>query len=93
MFGHVRQLETPVTVKPRSPNATTGTGTGTKAVTGRLIVRRTRLTDTQQLKLWPDWRHHAFLTDLDGDAVGDQRKSRSAISESRGRGHVFVLSV
>lgn len=45
------------------------TGTGTKVVTRRLIVRRTRLTDTHQLKLWPDWRHHAFLTDLDGDAV------------------------
>jgi len=45
------------------------TGTSTKKVTRRLIVRRTRLTDTQQLKLWPDWRHHAFLTDLDGDAV------------------------
>ncbi len=45
------------------------TGKGDKAVTRRLIVRRTRLTDTTQLKLWPDWRHHAFLTDLDGTAV------------------------
>ena len=45
------------------------TGTGKHAVTRRLIVRRTRLTDTHQLKLWPDWRHHAFVTDLDGDAV------------------------
>jgi hypothetical protein len=35
----------------------------------RLIVRRTRLTDRRQLKLWPDWRHFAFLTDLEGDAV------------------------
>jgi hypothetical protein len=35
----------------------------------RLIVRRTRLTDPHQLKLWPDWRHFAFLTDLDGDAA------------------------
>lgn len=35
----------------------------------RLIVRRTRLVDRRQLKLWPDWRHFAFLTDLDGDAV------------------------
>jgi hypothetical protein len=35
----------------------------------RLIVRRTRLTDCRQLKLWPHWRHFAFLTDLDGDAV------------------------
>ena len=35
----------------------------------RLIVRRTRLTDTKQAALWLDWRHHAFLTDLDGDTV------------------------
>jgi hypothetical protein len=35
----------------------------------RLIVRRTRLTDPHQLRLWPDWRHFAFLTDLDGDVV------------------------
>ena len=35
----------------------------------RLVVRRTRLTDTVQAALWPDWRHHAFLTDLDGDTV------------------------
>ena len=34
----------------------------------RLIVRRTRLTDPAQATLWPDWRHHAFITnrtDLD----------------------------
>ncbi len=35
----------------------------------RLIVRRTRLTDAHQAKLWPDWRHFAFLTDLTGDAA------------------------
>jgi hypothetical protein len=29
----------------------------------RLIVRRTRLTDARQARLWPDWRHFAFLTD------------------------------
>jgi len=45
------------------------TGTGKRAVTRRLIVRRTRLVDARQLKLWPDWRHHAFLTDLPGPAV------------------------
>ena len=27
----------------------------------RLIVRRTRLIGAQA-ELWPDWRHHAFLT-------------------------------
>lgn len=35
----------------------------------RLIVRRTRLTDKRQARLWPDWRPFAFITDLDGDAV------------------------
>ena len=38
-------------------------------MTRRLVVRRTRLTDPAQQRLWPDWRHHAFVTDLDGDAV------------------------
>lgn len=31
----------------------------------RLVVRRTRLTNTRQAQLWPDWRHHAFVTDND----------------------------
>lgn len=52
------------------------TGRGRKRVTRRLVVRRTRLTDTTQLKLWPDWRHHAFLTDLDGTAVDVDRFHR-----------------
>ena len=52
------------------------TGTGRHAATRRLIVRRTRLTDKRQLRLWPDWRHHAFLTDIDGDAVDIDRFHR-----------------
>lgn len=39
---------------------TTGTGTTKRSV--RLVVRRTRLTDKTQSRLWPDWRHHAFIT-------------------------------
>jgi hypothetical protein len=35
----------------------------------RLVVRRTRLTDAAQAQLWPDWRHHAFVTDVDLDTV------------------------
>jgi hypothetical protein len=35
----------------------------------RLVVRRTRLTGARQARLWPDWRHFAFLTDLLGSAV------------------------
>lgn len=45
------------------------TGTGRRARTVRLVVRRTRLTDTRQARLWPDWRHHAFITNVDLDAV------------------------
>jgi Transposase DDE domain group 1 len=35
----------------------------------RLVVRRTRLADCAQQALWPDWRHHAVITDLDGPVV------------------------
>jgi len=38
------------------------TGRGDKTRTVRLVVRRTRLTEAAQRKLWPDWRHHAFIT-------------------------------
>jgi len=34
----------------------------------RLVVRRTRLTG-EQAQLWPDWRHHAFVTDRTATAV------------------------
>jgi len=34
----------------------------------RLIVRRTRLVG-RQARLWPEWRHHAFVTDRDGSTV------------------------
>jgi hypothetical protein len=30
----------------------------------RVVVRRTRLTDPAQAQLWPDWRHHAFITNV-----------------------------
>ncbi len=45
------------------------TGKGRHAVTRRLVVRRTRLTGRAQQQLWPDWRHHAFLTDLEADTI------------------------
>jgi hypothetical protein len=51
-------------------------GSGKRRVTRRLIVRRTRLVDTTQPRLFPDWRHHAFLTDLTGDAVDVDRFHR-----------------
>ncbi len=35
----------------------------------RLVVRRTRLTDPAQQALWPDWRHHAFITNLETPTI------------------------
>jgi hypothetical protein len=31
----------------------------------RLVVRRTRLSEAAQRRLWPDWRHHAFITNVE----------------------------
>jgi len=42
---------------------------GNRPRTLRLVVRRTRLTDRTQAQLWPDWRHHAFITSLDTPVV------------------------
>jgi len=48
----------------------------------RLVVRRTRLTAPAQARLWPDWRHFGFLTDLDGTAVDlDAFHRRHAVVE------------
>jgi hypothetical protein len=50
--------------------------------TVRLVVRRTRLTDTAQRRLWPDWRHHAFITNTGLDTVAaDQFHREHAIVE------------
>ena len=43
----------------------------------RLVVRRTRLTDPVQQQLWPDWRHHAFVTSLELEAVEADRFHRA----------------
>jgi len=62
----------------------------------RLVVRRTRLVGPQ-LRLWPDWRYFAFLTDLQGSAVEldefhrDHARVELAIrdlKEGAGMGHV-----
>ena len=48
---------------------------------GRLIVRRTRLVGAQAT-LWPDWRHHALVTDRAGTAVAlDADHRRHAVVE------------
>lgn len=41
------------------------TGNGKRRRQLRLVVRRTRLTDPAQAQLWPDWRYHAFITNVD----------------------------
>ncbi len=47
----------------------------------RLIVRRTRLTGAQA-QLFPDWRHHAFVTDRPGTAIElDADHRRHAVCE------------
>jgi hypothetical protein len=47
----------------------------------RLVVRRTRLVGPQAT-LWPDWRHHAFVTDREGSAVTlDADHRRHAVCE------------
>lgn len=53
------------------------TGSGRKQRSVRLVVRRTRLTGKAQQQLWPDWRHHAFVTNLDGTAVEVDRHPRA----------------
>ena len=44
----------------------------------RLVVRRTRLVGAQA-ELFPDWRHHAFIT----DATSRSRRSRPIIAATR----------
>ena len=44
----------------------------------RLIVRRTKITDDPRaMRLFPDWRHHAFITNRHGDAVDLDRDHRA----------------
>lgn len=46
--------------------------------TVRLVVRRTRLADTAQQALFPDWRHHSFITNrTDLDTVAADRFHRN----------------
>ena len=45
------------------------TGRGKHERTVRLVVRRTRLAQDTQQQMWPDWRHHAFITNTDHDTA------------------------
>jgi hypothetical protein len=51
--------------------------------TVRLVVRRTRLADTNQTRLFPDWRHHSFITNRDDlDTIqADQFHRQHAVVE------------
>ena len=50
----------------------------------RLVVRRTRLVGSQA-ELWPDWRYHAFVTNLDlGAAEADRRHQPGAGQDDTG---------
>ncbi len=42
----------------------------------RLVVRRSRLTDPAQLRLWPHWRLHAVVTDVEAATVKMDRVHR-----------------
>jgi len=44
-------------------------GVGARRREQRLVVRRSRLSHPRQLALWPDWRHHAFVTNVALDTV------------------------
>lgn len=54
--------------KAQVAETTYSTGTGKRARNVRLVVRRTRLTG-RQAQLFPDWRHHAFITNTAHDTI------------------------
>ena len=54
----------------------------------RLVVRRTRLTNPRQQALWPNWRHHCFVTNVDLDTVAvelPRRRGQHLVDLHRGR--------
>ena len=58
------------------------TGRGKAKRTVRLVVRRTRLAQDTQQQMWPDWRHHAFITNTDHDtAAADEFHRAHAVVE------------
>jgi hypothetical protein len=62
---------------------TTGRGrTNRRRHSVRLIVRRTRLTNPKAATLWPDWRHHSFITNTTRTPVAaDQFHREHAVVE------------
>ena len=69
--GHAQVAET-----------TYATGRGKAKRTVRLVVRRTRLAEGAQQQMWPDWRHHAFITNTEHDtAAADEFHRAHAVVE------------
>ena len=61
----VSRLREPRLARSRRTYVTGGGRTKRRQRTVRLVVRRTRLTEAAQRRLWPEWRHHAFITNRD----------------------------
>ncbi len=55
--GEAQVAESAITTSRRDPQ-------GPRKL--RLVVRRTRLPEGPQRELWPNWRHHCFVTNRDG---------------------------
>ena len=69
--GHAQVAETDYT-----------TGRGKHKRTVRLVVRRTRLAEGAQRRMWPHWRHHAFITNTDhGTIAADEFHRGHAVVE------------
>ena len=57
----------------------------------RLVVRRTRLVGSHA-ELWLNWRHHAFVTNLDASATNTDRHHQPHTRENDTRTHTGVTT-
>ena len=76
------EIDYPVGGQAQVAETTYVAGRGKRQRTVRLVVRRTRLTEPAQRRLWPDWRHHAFITnrnDLDTIAADQFHREHAVI--------------
>lgn len=80
--GAWQEIDYPVGGQAQVAETTYVAGRGKRQRTVRLVVRRTRLTEPAQRRLWPDWRHHAFITnrdDLDTIAADQFHRNHAVI--------------
>ena len=71
--GEAQVAETLITTGRRDPQ-------GPRRL--RLVVRRTRLPEGAQRELWPNWRHHAFITnraDLGAEAADAYHRAHARV--------------